>query len=77
MKPRPSEYLLLPLGIVFAMAGVGLGIYTIFYAGGGKFWFYWIAPLLMLGVGAMLIALTLGYWVKVMRLELKGRPRSD
>ena len=77
MKPRPSEYLLLPLGVVFAMAGVGLGIYTIFYAGGGKFWFYWIAPLLMLGLGLLLISLTLGYWLKVVRLSVKGRPRSD
>jgi predicted cobalt transporter CbtA len=50
---------------------------VIFNHGGGKFWFYWIAPLLMLGVGVILIALTLGYWLKVMRLEVKGRPRSD
>ena len=77
MRARPSDYLLLPLGVVFALAGIVSGIYVIFDHSGGKFWFYWIAPLLMLGVGAMLIALTLGYWVKVMRLELKGRPRSD
>ncbi len=77
MKPRPSEYMLLPLGVVFAMAGVGLGIYVIFNHSGGKFWFYWIAPLLMLGLGGILIALTLGYWVKVGRLAVKGRPRSD
>ena len=77
MKPRPSEYLLLPLGVVFAMAGIALGIYVIFYAGGGKFWFYWIAPLLMLGLGGILISLTIGYWLKVGRLAVKGRPRSD
>jgi hypothetical protein len=77
LRARPSEYLLLPLGVVFALAGIASGIYVIFNHGGGKFWFYWIAPLLMLGVGGILIALTLGYWVKVMRLEVKGRPRSD
>jgi hypothetical protein len=77
LRARPSEYLLLPLGVVFALAGVGMGIYVIFNHSGGKFWFYWIAPLLMLGLGLVLIALTLGYWLKVMRLEVKGRPRSD
>jgi hypothetical protein len=69
--------MLLPLGVVFALAGLALGVYVIFHHSGGKFWFYWIAPLLMLGLGGMLIALTLGYWVKVGRLEVKGRPRSD
>ena len=77
MRARPSEYLLLPLGVVFALAGIVLGVVVIFNHSGGKFWFYWIAPLLMLGVGVILIALTLGYWLKVMRLEVKGRPRSD
>ena len=74
---RPSEYMLLPLGVLLALAGIGSGIWVIFDHSGGKFWFYWIAPLLMLGVGVLLIMLTLGYWVKVMRLEVKGRPRSD
>ena len=36
-----------------------------------------IAPLLMLGLGLLLISLTVGYWLKVGRLEVKGRPRSD
>jgi hypothetical protein len=65
------------LGVVFALAGLVLGVYTIFYAEGGKFWFYWIAPLLMLGLGGLLIALTIGYWVRVGRLAVKGRPRGD
>ena len=77
MKPRPSEYLLLPLGVVFALAGIVLGIVVIFDHTGGKFWFYWIAPLLMLGLGGILISLTIGYWLKVGRLAVKGRPRSD
>ena len=77
MRPRPSEYVLLPLGVVLALAGVVLGIYVIFDHSGGKFWFYWIAPLLMLGLGGILVSLTLGYWLKVGRLAAKGRPRSD
>jgi len=31
----------------------------------------------MLGLGLLLISLTLGYWLKVVRLSVKGRPRSD
>ena len=77
MRPRPSEYLLLPLGVVFALAGIVLGIVVIFDHSGGKFWFYWIAPLLMVGVGGLLIKLSVGYWMKIGRLETKGRPRSD
>jgi len=77
LRARPSEYMLLPVGVLFALAGIASGIYVIFNHSGGKFWFYWIAPLLMLGLGLVLIALTLGYWMKVMRLEVKGRPRSD
>ena len=74
---RPSEYMLLPLGVLLALAGIGSGIWVIFDHSGGKFWFYWIAPLLMLGLGLLLISLTLGYWLKVVRLSVKGRPRSD
>ena len=77
MRARPSDLVLLPIGVLFALAGIVMGIYVIFDHSGGKFWFYWIAPLLMLGLGLMLIALTLGYWLKVMRLAVKGRPRSD
>lgn len=74
---RPSEIMLLIAGVVIGLLGLVLGIGVVFDAGGGKFWFYWIAPLLMLGVGAMLAALAVGYYVKVGRLEAKGRPRSD
>jgi hypothetical protein len=55
------------------VAGVGV----IFDHTGGKFWFYWIAPLLMIGLGGVLASLAVGYYVKVGRLESKGRPRSD
>jgi hypothetical protein len=64
-------------GVVIALAGVALGFGVLFDHTGGKFWFYWIAPLLALALGGMLISLTIGYWMKVGRLETKGRPRSD
>ena len=74
---RPSEIILLVTGVVIALIGVVLGIDVIFDHSGGKFWFYWIAPLLMVGLGGVLAALAVGYYVKVGRLEAKGRPRSD
>jgi len=50
---------------------------VIFDHTGGKFWFYWIAPLLMIGLGGVIASLAVGYYVKVGRLESKGRRRSD
>ena len=74
---RASEILMMGLGVVIALLGVALGIGVIFDHSGGKFWFYWVAPLLMLGLGGMLISLSVGYYMKVGRLQMKGRPRSD
>ena len=74
---RPSEIMVLTAGVIIALAGVALGLGVFFDHTGGKFWFYWIAPLLALGLGGMLISLSVGYWMKVGRLETKGRPRSD
>lgn len=36
-------------------------------------WFYWIAPLLMLAVVAMIGGLMIGYYVKVLRPKYRGR----
>jgi hypothetical protein len=74
---RASEITMMTLGVIIAVIGIGMGLYELFNHSGGYFWFYWIAPLLMLGLGAMLISLSVGYYLKVGRLEMKGRPRSD
>lgn len=74
---RSSEIIMLGVGAVVALAGIAMGFGVYFDHSGGKFWFYWIAPLLTIGLGAILISLTAGYWMKVGRLETKGRPRSD
>jgi hypothetical protein len=74
---RPSVIMTLGLGVIFAVAGVAMGLAVLFNHSGGYFWFYWIAPLLVVGVGGLLIRLSVGYWMKVGRLETKGRPRSD
>ena len=43
---------------------------------GGKFWFFWIAPLLAIGFAGVMVQLVVAYWMKVGRLETKGRPRK-
>jgi hypothetical protein len=37
-------------------------------------WFYWIGPLLMVGAILFLIALGLGYYIRVLRPKYRGRP---
>jgi hypothetical protein len=37
-------------------------------------WFYWIGPLLMVGAVLFLIALGVGYYLKVLRPKYRGRP---
>ena len=74
---RPSEIMMLSIGVVLALAGLAMGFGVFFDHGGGFFWFYWIAPLLTIGLGGILIWLSAGYWMKVGRLQTKGRPRSD
>ena len=68
---------MLILGVIFALIGVIAGLSVLIHHSGRVFWFYWIAPFLMMGVGGVLISLTVGYYLKVGRLEMKGRPRSD
>ena len=37
-------------------------------------WFYWVGPLLMLGAILFLIALGVGYYIRVLRPKYRGRP---
>ena len=50
-----------PLGVVIALAVLALGVGVIFDRTGGKYWFYWIAPLLMLGLGGDADRAAVGY----------------
>jgi hypothetical protein len=74
---RSSEWMMMVGGVIIALAGIGAGLGVFVDHSGGKFWFYWIAPLLMIGLGGMLIKMSVSYYLKVGRLEIKGRPRSD
>ena len=74
---RPSVIMVLGAAVVLAIAGAVLGIGVFVDHSGGKFWFYWIAPLLALAFAGAFVSLAAGYYMKVGRLESKGRPRSD
>jgi hypothetical protein len=65
------------LGVIIFLVGMTLGILAFLNRGHGKPWFYWIAPLLAFGFALMMLQLVIGYWMKVGRLETKGRRRSE
>ena len=64
------------IGIVLGLIALVLGLHVFYYRGGGKLWFYWISPLLAIGFFGVMAQLAVLYWVKVGRLETKGRPRK-
>jgi hypothetical protein len=73
---RPSTISALISAIVIGLIALVLGVGVFVDHTGGKLWFYWIAPLLVIGFFGVMAQLTLLYWVKVGRLETKGRPRK-
>ena len=74
---RPSEVTAILLAAVIGVGGAVAGVVVLLTADGGKPWFYWIAPLLALGLAGLLVNLAVGYFSKVGRVALKGRPRSE
>jgi hypothetical protein len=63
--------------IVFALGTAAIAVFMYVDRNHAKPWHFWIAPLLGLAAAGALIQLAVGYWVKVGRLETKGRPRSE
>jgi hypothetical protein len=61
-------------GGLIAVAAVVTGVFLFVDRNGGYPWFYWVAPLLVLAFGGMLLNLTRQYWIRVGKLEVKGRP---
>jgi hypothetical protein len=59
--------------VVLATALVGLWASPAAAEAGTRHWFYWSAPLLTLGTVALLAALGIGYYVKVLRPKYRGR----
>ena len=74
---RPTTILSITGGIILALGGIALVVYMYVERNFAKPWHFWIAPLLALGFAGMFVQLAVMYWVKVGRLETKGRPRSE
>jgi fucose permease len=74
---KPSEILSMAGAALFALGTAALAVFMYLDRNHAKPWHFWIAPLLALGVAASLLQLAVGYWMKVGKLETKGRPRSD
>jgi hypothetical protein len=64
------------MGLAIGLVALVLGIWVFADHGGGKLWFYWIAPLLAIGNFFTFAQLAVMYCAKVGRLEVKGRPRQ-
>jgi hypothetical protein len=73
---RPSTIAAGIAALVIGILGLVLGIYVFVNRSGGKLWFYWVSPLLAIGFFVVMIQLLVGYWIRVGRLESKGRPRK-
>ena len=73
---RSSTISMMIAGVLVGLVGLALGLYALFNRSGGKFWFFWIAPLLAIGFAAIMLKLIVGYWMEVGRLETKGRPKK-
>jgi hypothetical protein len=73
---RPSTIICIVAALVVGIGAAIGGIFVFFNNNGGEFWFYWIAPLLVIGFLLSMVQLTVMYWIKVGRLETKGRPKT-
>ncbi len=74
---RPTRIMAITAGVLAALGGIGLFVWLLFLRRpGGEFWFYWIPVLLIGGFAGLMINLAVGYWMKVGRLEARGRPRE-
>ena len=73
---RSTTISMLFAGVVVGLGGIALGIYYFMHRTGHKPWFFWIAPLLAFGFALVMVQLVVAYWVKVGRLETKGRPKK-
>ena len=63
-------------GVVIGLVSLAYGILELVDRNGGEAWFYWIAPLLAIGFAGVVFNLVVQYYMKVGRLEMKGRPRK-
>jgi hypothetical protein len=66
----------LAVGFVISIGAIVVGILAFMSRDHAKPWFYWISPLLAIGFAGVMANLIAQYYLKVHRLETKGRPRK-
>ena len=71
---RPTTVAAIITALVVAGLALALGIYAFVERPYSQPWFFWIAPLLAIGFFGAMVNLCVQYWMKVGRLETKGRP---
>ncbi|HET9730587.1 MAG TPA: hypothetical protein VFR41_14240 [Acidimicrobiia bacterium] len=73
---RPTHLMSVVTAVIVALCVAVLGVWILVDRSSGRQWFYWISPLLVIAVAGLLLQLVAMYFIKVGRLELKGRPRK-
>lgn len=71
---RPTRIISMVAAIVLGVVMLAAGVLAVVNATSGKPWYFWLAPLLVIGAAGLLLALAVGYYVQVGRLEARGRP---
>ena len=74
---RPTSAISLVVGLLVAVAVGVLTVIAFVANDGGKPWHYWIAPVLSVAFAVLLVAMMLGYYRRVGRLEIKERRRGE
>ena len=73
---RPTTIIALLSAAIIGVAMAIAGLILFMDREHGVAWFYWAAPLLVLGFGFTMLGLTRGYWMQVGKLETRGKPVS-
>jgi NADH:ubiquinone oxidoreductase subunit 6 (subunit J) len=72
---RPTTILSLLAGLLIGIVAILTAIMLVVDRDRNYEWFFWAAPLLVLAFGFMMLNFLRQYWVRVGKLEVKGRPR--
>ncbi len=72
---RPSTIVTMITAVVVGIVAVVCAILAFVSRAGHRPWFYWIAPLVAIGAAGAMANLLAEYYVKIGRIEAKGRPR--
>jgi hypothetical protein len=73
---RPTTILSLLAGLLIGIVAIIAAIMLWVDRDRNYQWFFWAAPLLVLAFGGLMLNLLRQYWVRVGKLEVKGRPRT-